>query len=69
MTTIPNYLSAESPSALRRLMFRTNRKHRGFVQYDLASIKFVEKDSLWYVWYFVDIEKLKDMGQEAEVNG
>ncbi len=52
--SIPNFLRAESPQALRRLMLRTNRKMKGYVKY--STPQYVESEGRWYVWYVVKVE-------------
>lgn len=68
ITRIPNYLSARSPQALRRLMLAMNMKMGGEVKY--FDIQFVQ--GKWFAWFFLDIEDdlkthKKTLPEEGEV--
>lgn len=51
-TVIPNFLSARSPQALRRLMLLTNKRLGAWHNY---QIQFVE--GRWYAWYHEEITR------------
>lgn len=59
---IPQFLSAGSPRGLRRLMFRNNLKHKGFVKY--FDIQWVPGDKRWYAWFFVT-EKAQEVLEDV----
>ena len=50
LTSLPNFLSSESPKGLRRKMLENNGRLGMFVSY--FDIQFV--DGLWYAWYYFD---------------
>jgi hypothetical protein len=57
VNSIPNFVRAGSPMALRRLMLKVNRKFKGYVQF--STPHFVESEGVWYAWY-VDTSNPKD---------
>lgn len=56
--TVPDFISARTPQALRREMFRNNIRHKGFVVYQ--DIVFNPADSRWYAWYYVKLDTTQD---------
>jgi hypothetical protein len=50
LTSIPNFISAESPQGLRRLMLRTNVRLGTRLVWH--SIQFV--DGKWFAWFYED---------------
>jgi len=52
-STIPNFLVAESPEALRSLMLENNALLNAFVNYRWIQ----HVNNKWYAWYDVDVEK------------
>jgi hypothetical protein len=51
-TVIPNFLSASSPRALRRLMLMTNKRLGAWHNY---QIQFV--NGKWFAWYHEEITR------------
>lgn len=49
-TVIPNFLSARSPMALRRLMLLNNKRLGQWLKYDIQFVS-----GRWYAWYYEDI--------------
>lgn len=54
ISSIPNFLTAESPRALRRKMLINNRKQKGYVHY--FDITWHPDEKTWYAWYIVKVE-------------
>jgi len=63
LRSIPNYLTAQTPQGLRRLMLRNNVQHG--VRFVYHDIQFV--DGAWFAWFYfpTDERGLND----AETNG
>lgn len=53
-TTIPNFVTARSPKALRRLMLLTNKRTAMWHPY---QIMWVESEKLWYAWFHEDVTR------------
>ena len=51
-TVFPDYVSEESPEALRLAMFENNLKYG--VQFVYSNIQFVEGS--WYAWFHVEVK-------------
>ena len=64
-TSAPDFISAKTPRGLRRAMLRNNFKQKGFVVYEF--IQFVAKDGLWYAWFYVKPETMREV--EEEIGG
>ncbi len=70
MNHLPNFLRAQSPAGLRRLMAQNNRKHQAYIKYSVPQ--YVAEEKRWYVWYEVteEFSQLEQTlsGQEQEEN-
>jgi hypothetical protein len=60
-TLIPNFLTAGSPRALRRLMFLNNKRLSSFLEY---QIQFV--NGKWFAWYYEDALKPGQVIEEVK---
>jgi hypothetical protein len=58
---IPNFLTAQTPQGLRRLMLLNNLKYGR--QYNYFDLQFV--NGKWFVWYF-DREKVENLLSQAD---
>lgn len=60
---IPNYITASTPSGLRRLMLDNNKKKKAYFNY--FSISFY--NNKWVAWYYENIQDaLKNEKQKIE---
>lgn len=58
---IPDFITAQSPKGLRRLMFKTNAKSgTQFKYFDIAQIVDEKGGKKWIAWYY---RSLKDIGE------
>lgn len=68
MNHLPNFLRAQTPSGLRRLMAINSRRLKGYVKYSVPT--YVESEKRWYTWYEVteEMAQLEETlsGQEQE---
>lgn len=64
-STVPYFLKAPTAKRLWELMILNNQKLKGYVTY--FDIQYIEKESRWYCWYVVDIEKVIMVG--GDLNG
>lgn len=61
---IPNYLSAQSPLGLRRLMLLNNiRKGKQFNYFDIQFVK-----GAWFVWFFEKEDETKLLSPNEFLN-
>lgn len=60
----PDFVTAKTPRGLRRAMLRNNIKQKGFVVYE--AIQFVDKDGLWYAWFYVKPDPNRSMQSMVE---
>lgn len=53
LRSIPNYLTAQTPQGLRRLMLRNNVKHG--MRFTYHDIQFV--DGVWFAWFYLKTDE------------
>jgi hypothetical protein len=59
---IPDFIMAQSPMGLRRLMFKTNAKAGAQFQYfDISNFIDAEGETKWIAWFFRDIKGIGDL--------
>lgn len=63
--SLPNYITASSPQGLRRLMFQTNARIGGMIEYfDIQQYTENGKQK-WIAWYYTKLKDLSELEGEG----
>lgn len=64
---IPDFITAQTPMGLRRMMFITNAKAgTQFKYFDIQLIKDESGKSKWIAWFYRRLEDIKGLDQAKE---
>jgi hypothetical protein len=64
---IPDFITAQSPMGLRRLMFSTNAKAGTQYKYfDINQFKDDSGKTKWIAWFYRNVEGIGNLNDDAE---
>jgi hypothetical protein len=59
--TLPNFITAASPQALRRLMFLTNSRKGAMLEY-FGIQSYEDRDKTrWIAWFYEPLDRIEDL--------